>query len=121
MTDNQSNPSDYKMTKEVEEMRDIPITGNVIPTILFKEITFDNGKPNLVAIIILSDMINNQTPLEVRDEQTGQVIECEPKVPVNYPQGQLKYYSKMFRFSERQVRDALKLLKNKGYICGVVS
>jgi DNA-binding Lrp family transcriptional regulator len=45
------------MTKEVAAMQSISISGNVIPVEWYKSITKENGKPDLVAIQILADIV----------------------------------------------------------------
>lgn len=41
----------------VDRMCRLQFTGNVIPAAWYRTITRDNGKPNLTAIIILSDVV----------------------------------------------------------------
>lgn len=57
----------------VDRVAEINISGNVTPAIWYKTITKENGKPYLLAIAILSDIVYWYRPSEVRDENTGQV------------------------------------------------
>lgn len=58
----------------VDAMGQIAITGNVTPVQWYKTVLRDNGKPHLLAITILSDLVYWFRPTEVRDERSGQVI-----------------------------------------------
>lgn len=55
-------------------MGTINITGNIIPQIWYSKITRENGKPYLLAITLLADIVYWYRPSEQRDEQTGKVI-----------------------------------------------
>ena len=48
-------------------------TGNVIPPAWFKTIVYKNGKPNLNAIVILSDIVYWYRPSEICDKKTGRI------------------------------------------------
>ena len=55
----------------VDTMAEISITGNIIPQEWYKHIVRKNGKPHLLAITILGDIVYWYRPTEVRDEVTG--------------------------------------------------
>lgn len=59
----------------VDAMGSIAISGNVIPEEWYKHILKPTtGKPYLLAITILADLVYWHRPTEVRDERTGEVI-----------------------------------------------
>ncbi len=58
----------------VDKMGRINFAGNVIPETWYKAIVRDNGKPNLNAIVILSDIVYWYRPEMVRDEESGQLL-----------------------------------------------
>ena len=58
----------------LDAMAEIHITGNITPSIWYKTILRDNGKPYLLAIAILSDIVYWYRPMEMRDERTGGII-----------------------------------------------
>lgn len=62
------------LPKSVSEMASITISGNIVPPQWFKTITFENGKPDTNAILILSDIVYWHRPTEVRDERSGAVV-----------------------------------------------
>ena len=47
----------------VEKIGQLQITGNVIPTSWFRNITFANGKPHFVAITILAEIVYWYRPI----------------------------------------------------------
>ncbi len=66
--------------KAVDMMSSLNITGNVIPVKWCHTIRYPNGKPNLNAIMILSDIVYWYRPREIRDERTGSVIRLEKTI-----------------------------------------
>jgi hypothetical protein len=66
------------------------IEGNFIPSNWFSKITFDNGKPDLNAIFILSEIFEVST--------------CEPFI------SSYEYFSLNFMISKRQVKQAIDRL-----------
>lgn len=58
----------------VDAMDRVGITGNVIPQSWYEEILRDNGKPYLLAIILLADIVYWYRPVEDRDESSGYVV-----------------------------------------------
>ena len=58
----------------VDRMGTVSIKGNIIPPEWYKTITRENGKPYLLAISLLADIVYWYRPNEVRDQQSGNVI-----------------------------------------------
>ena len=58
----------------VDAMDRIRISGNIIPQSWYKEILRDNGKPYLLAVTLLADIVYWYRPVEDRDESSGYVI-----------------------------------------------
>lgn len=58
----------------VDEVGTWNLTGNVTPDNWYRWILRENGKPYLLAITILSEIVYWYRPAEVRDEVTGQVV-----------------------------------------------
>ena len=58
----------------VDAMDRIRISGNIIPQSWYKEILRDNGKPYLLAVTLLADIVYWYRPVEERDESSGFVI-----------------------------------------------
>lgn len=53
----------------VDKVAQMHFRGNVIPKVWFNIIKYENGKPNLVAIILLSEIVYWYRPVEIRDEE----------------------------------------------------
>lgn len=100
----------------VDEMYGIDITGNVIPLNWFKTIKRPNGKPNSVAIMLLSDFVYWYRPRLVRNEQTGEFIGIEKRFKADLLQRSYKQLAEQFGYSKRQVTDAVKELEILGVV-----
>lgn len=100
----------------VDKMAKIQITGNVIPPAWYKSIVLENGKPNSVAITILSDIVYWYRPSEVRDETTGEYLGIRKKFKEDYLQRSYQQISEQFGFTKRQAKDAIVVLENLGVI-----
>ena len=65
----------------VDEVGKMNFSGNIIPEAWYKTILKSKtGKPNLRAIIFLSDIVYWYRPTEVRDEMTGEIIGFRKKM-----------------------------------------
>lgn len=88
------------MNKIVEQIGKINFEGNIIPANWYKHITFQSGKPNLNAIIILSEIINDF----LRNKEKNEI------------QRSYQSFADKFGISKRQVQDAIKSLVNLNLI-----
>lgn len=57
------------------------MTGNVTPITWYKTLLSPGGKPYLIAVIILSDIVYWYRAKETRDEETGMVLEALQRYP----------------------------------------
>lgn len=102
------------------QLLDFTLTGNIVPPIWYKRITFDNGKPQMLAINILADIVYWYRPIEIRDERTGQIKEYRKKFKADLLQRSYKQICDFFGCSEKQAKDSLRLLERMGLIERVV-
>lgn len=100
----------------VDEMAKIRITGNIVNPNWFKTILYENGKPNLNAIVILADIVYWHRPTEIRDEETGEQIGLKKKFSGTSFHRSYKQFRKQFGLTKRQVQLALQALENLGVI-----
>lgn len=100
----------------VDEMAQISIKGNVIPQEWYKHVTRKNGKPHLLAISILGDVVYWHRPTELRDENTGYIIGWKKKFKGDRLQKTYKYYSNMYGESKDSVKAAFDVLVELGVI-----
>ena len=62
-----------------DAVAELNITGNVIPSVWFKTIVNDKGRPYMLAIMILSEVVYWYRPVECRDEKTGEFLGYKTK------------------------------------------
>jgi hypothetical protein len=100
----------------VDAMGQFAISGNVTPMEWYKTILRENGKPYLLAITILSDIVYWFRPTEVRDERTGQVIGWKKKFSGDMLQKSYKQYENLFGESRRSIKAAFDALVDLGVV-----
>lgn len=100
----------------VDAMAKIRITGNIVNPNWFKTILYENGRPNLNAIVILSDIVYWHRPTEIRDEETGEQIGLKKKFSGASFHRSYKQFHKQFGLTKRQVQLALQALEDLGVI-----
>lgn len=90
--------------------------GNIIPVNWFGIFKLPNGKPDVNAIIILSEIVYWHRPSVVRNEDTGQIIGIKKKFKADLLQRSYASFSDQFGLTKNQVRDALDRLESFGVI-----
>lgn len=111
----------YPINEIVNQVKDIAITGNVIPHHWYQALTFAPDKkgrrrPNHVAVTLLADIVYWYRPVEVRCEHTGQFLRYDKKFKADFLQRSKEAFAVAFGFTKREVGDALKFLEDKGLI-----
>lgn len=99
--------------KTVDAIGQIHFEGNIIPHAWYQTLRLESGKPDLVAMILLSDFVYWHRPTIVRDEQSGQVTKVKKKFKADLLQKSYKSLTEQFGFSDKQIREALKRLEDK--------
>jgi len=100
----------------VAEMAQISLTGNIVPPMWFKTITFENGKPDTNSILILSDIAYWYRPSVVRCERSGSIIGQKKKFAEDMLRRSYADLEEQFGLSKKQSRDCLIRLENLGVI-----
>lgn len=100
----------------VDAMISIQLTGNVIPQMWYKTITRDNGKPHLLAITLLADIVYWYRPKEIRDEKTGQLVGYQTRIAEDLFQRSYDQFASMFGETKRTITDAIVRLERIGVI-----
>lgn len=90
-------------------------SGNVIPEAWYKTVT-KNGKPNLLAINILAEIVYWYRPTEFRDESNNAVSFKKKFYWDDYLQKGYRQLCDKFNISTKQAREALKLLESLGVV-----
>ncbi len=106
----------YNLSNTIQAIYQMDFTGNIIPHIWYQKITFNNGKADLQAITILSDILYWYRPEEIRDNHTGTLIGLKKKFKADMLQRSTNKIAHQFGMTRRQVSDALKRLSDKGLI-----
>lgn len=100
----------------VDELGKMNISGNIIPIVWFRTIRYQNGKPNVNAIIILADIVYWYRPTEIRDEMTGQIIGMRKKFRDDLLQRNYWQIGDQFGLTKKQVVTAINALQDIGVI-----
>ena len=101
---------------KVDQMGQIQITGNVTPQIWYRTITRRNGRPHLLAIAILSDIVYWYRPAEMRDESSGGITGYRKRFRADMLQRSYDQFAESLGESKRNVTDAIVLLESLGVI-----
>ncbi|MPQ42854.1 DnaD domain protein [Clostridium tarantellae] len=98
------------------EIKNLGIIGNVIDNGWIENLKYENGKPNMNAIMILSEIIYWYRPTEMRDEVTGAVIGYKKKFKADKLQKSYESLGERFGISKRQAKAAIDFLIEKNLI-----
>ncbi|HHP1048426.1 DnaD domain-containing protein [Bacillus thuringiensis] len=97
------------MSNVVTEIGGLNFKGNVVDHEWFNYITFSNGKPHIVAIMVLSEIVYWYRPTVIRDEIDGKVT-YKKKFKADKLQKNYQQLADTFGFTKLQVKRACDLL-----------
>lgn len=97
-------------------MAALRLTGNLLPTAWFDTITLESGKPDLAAIIILSEIIWWYRPTEIRSEETGALEGYKKKFAADYLQMSYGALEEKFGIKRDSLRRAFQRLEDLGAV-----
>lgn len=100
----------------VDALGEMNFKGNITPLNWYKTILRDNGKPYLLAIVILGEICYWYRPMEIRDEQTGLVIGYRKRFKEDLLQKNYQQFCELFGESKRAVKSAMEKLEEIGLI-----
>lgn len=100
----------------VDKVGKMSFSGNIIPQTWYATIRRETGKPYLTAIIILSDIVYWYRPTEIRDEQTGQIIEYKKRFKGDMLQRSYQQMADMFGISKKEATNAIVFLEKLGVV-----
>lgn len=100
----------------VDALAEMSISGNVTPVNWYKTILRENGKPYLLAICVLSEIVYWYRPREVRDEHSGMTIGYRKKFREDLLQKTYNDFAEQFGESRRSVKAAFDRLEEIGVI-----
>ena len=106
----------YTGNYAVDKLYGVDFTGDIVPTVWYSRILTDAGKPDVIAISLLSEIMYWYRPAEIRDESSiGEVI-LKKKFKSDILQLNYEQIRSKFGFSKNQARDALSRLEKAGLI-----
>lgn len=100
----------------VDRMSRLQISGNVIPISWYQTIRKETGKPNLMAIVILADIVYWYRAVEIRDEMTGQLIGLRKKFQSDLLQRSYQQLAEQFGITKRDATNAIVELEKLGVV-----
>jgi DNA-binding Lrp family transcriptional regulator len=100
----------------VDKMQMFNASGNIVPPQWYKTVVRANGKPNLNAIIILSDLVYWYKPRNVRDESTGHIVKAEKRFKSDLLQRSYQQLADQFGISKREATNAVVELEKMGVL-----
>lgn len=103
-------------TDTVVAIGQINLTGNVTPASWWRHITLPSGRPDQTAIALLAEIVYWYRPSEVRDEITGALVGYRKRFHGDKLQRSYQAFADQFGFSKREATDALKRLRDAGFI-----
>jgi hypothetical protein len=104
-------------TPEVDAIGALPFTGTLIPHAWYTVLTLPSGKPDLVAITLLADIVYWYRPVVERDPATGEILRQRKKFRGDMLQRSYQAFADQFGFTKRQVMEAMyRLEKTYGVI-----
>jgi hypothetical protein len=100
----------------VMQVGEMHFEGNIIPQSWFEYLKYPSGKPYLIAVVILSEIVYWFRPREIRDERTGRPICYEKKFKGDALQRSYESFANQFGFTKREATDAIKYLVSEGVL-----
>ena len=106
----------YDLTDEVKAIGSLNIEGNITPVEWFSHIRLPNNKPDLISIILLSDIVYWYRPTTIRDELSGKIIGYKKKFKSDLLQKGYKDLETFFGLSKDQIKKSLQRLEQLNLI-----
>lgn len=99
-------------------LREMAFEGNIIPRSWWQTslLRMPDGKPNLPAAILLSDVVFFYRPYEEVDEKSGLTIGWKKRFSMDKMWKDYEEWGASFGLTKRQVKDAVAFLKKAGLI-----
>jgi hypothetical protein len=109
--------SETQLPRAVAEIHKIHFQGNITPHEWYNHIKLPSGKTDLIAIIILGEIIYWYRLIEtLQTEGKDQKVRLRKKFTHDMFHCTAAYFVKKFGLTFHQARDALKRLEDGGYI-----
>ena len=100
----------------VDQIAKMDVTGHMIPDNWFSWILRENGKPNLLAMHLLSEIVYWYKPAKEVDEASGRVIGYKKKFSADLLQKSYDDLAEKYGDSKKTIQRALDVLESLGVI-----
>lgn len=100
----------------VDAVGQLNFEGHTIPHLWYENIRLESNKPDLVAIIILSEIVYWYRPTVLKDEATGRTIGLKKRFAADLLQKTYAGFSDQFGISKRQAQEAVARLEKYGLV-----
>lgn len=100
----------------LREINELNLVGNILPHCWYSKIKLPSGKPDLLGMVVLSEIVYWYRPVVVKCENTGSVIGYRKKFAADMLQRSLTSFAEQFGESKRRIAEALKRLEKSGLI-----
>jgi hypothetical protein len=102
-------------SKAVRQLGELEFSGNIIPNLWYHHLRTQSG-PNLLAIVLLSEIVYWFRPIEVRHRETGMTIGWQKKFEAEWLQISQTKLGQKFGVDHKRVGRALDALEDAGVI-----
>jgi len=106
----------YDLTDEVKAIGSLNFEGNITPIEWFSYIRLPNNKPDLVSIILLSDIVYWYRPTTLRDEHSGKITSYKKKFKSDLLQKSYNDLEELFGLTKDQIKKSLQRLEQLNLI-----
>lgn len=104
------------ITDEVKSIGSLNFEGNIIPIEWYSYLRLPNNKPDLVSIILLSEIVYWYRPTTIRDEFSGKIIGYKKKFKSDLLQKSYNDLEDLFGLTKDQIKKSLQRLEQLNLI-----
>ena len=106
----------YDLTDEVKVIGSLNFEGNITPIEWYSHLRLPNNKPDLISIILLSDIVYWYRPTTIRDEFSGKVVGYKKKFKSDLLQKSYNDLEDLFGLTKDQIKKSLQRLEQLSLI-----
>lgn len=106
----------YDLTDDVKAIGSLNFEGNITPIEWYSHLILPNNKPDLVSIILLSDIVYWYRPTTIRDEFSGKIVGYKKKFKSDLLQKSYNDLEELFGLTKDQIKKSLQRLEQLNLI-----
>lgn len=112
----ETNTQEHNWSETIDNVASLNLEGNIIPHCWYNHICFPSGKPDLIGMMILAEIVYWYRPKAIKCESTGKLLGQTKRFSGDMLQRSLKSFAEQFGITKRQAQDALMRLKKLGVV-----